>query len=148
MPQLGQTGDVAPRRMVRYPAHGHRILLALVASGLGERQHARRVNRVVVEHLVEVPEAKEHDRIGILRLDLKVLAHERSGGLIRRPGRHIRRRPDFFRAAVPLAAHVTSSKLEARRKAIPWRAQALRSAIFVAPWLALPGLPCAQPSVS
>ena len=108
--QLGETGDVAARRVVGHPAHGHRILFALVAGGLREREHAGRVDRVLVEHLVEIPEAKKHDRVGNLRLDLEVLAHERGRGLVSRTGtrRRIRRRLDRFGAAVPLAAHVTS----------------------------------------
>ncbi len=106
MAQLGETGNIAARRVVGDPAHGHGILLALVAGGLGEREDARRVDRVLVEHLVEVPQAKEYDRVGILRLDLKVLAHERGGGL-RRPSRGWQG-PHPVRAGVSFAVHATS----------------------------------------
>ena len=80
MTELGQLGQIAARRVVRDAAHGHRILLALVARGEGQIEGARHVDGVLVEHLVEVPEAKEHDRVGVARLDVEVLAHQRRGG--------------------------------------------------------------------
>ena len=79
MAELGQLAEVAPRRVVRDAAHGDRIFLPLVARGERQVEDARRVDRVVVEHLVEVAEPEEHDGVRVPRLDVEVLAHQRGG---------------------------------------------------------------------
>ena len=44
-----------------------------------ELEHARGGQRVLVEHLVEVAHAEEHDRVAVLPLDVEVLPHGRRG---------------------------------------------------------------------
>src|SRR5439155_3952637 len=56
---------------------GDRIFLALVPRRQRQRQRARDIDRILVEHLVEVPEAEEEDGVRIPRLDVEVLAHQR-----------------------------------------------------------------------
>ncbi|MEZ4366926.1 MAG: hypothetical protein R2939_11635 [Kofleriaceae bacterium] len=80
VPGRGELGDVAARRVVRHPAHRHRIGLALVAGGEREAEQARGEHRVLEEHLVEVAEPEEHDRLGVAILDLQELPHQRRFG--------------------------------------------------------------------
>ena len=81
--ELGQLHQVRPHRVVRDAAHGDGIFLALVARGQREVEDARDVDRVLVEHLVEVAQPEEDDRVRVPRLDVQVLAHQRrrSAGL-------------------------------------------------------------------
>ena len=75
---LDEALDVGVHGMVRHA--GHRDgLFALAARGQRQAEQPRGEHRVVVEHLVEIPEAEEQERAGILRLDLLVLPHH--GGL-------------------------------------------------------------------
>ncbi len=69
-----QALDVASRRMVGDPAHG-----GVVALGQREVEQGAHRDGVLLEHLIEVAEAEEEDRIGVLLLDLTVLDHHRSG---------------------------------------------------------------------
>src|SRR5688500_4654029 len=59
----------------------------------GELEGARRGQRVLVEHLVEVPHAEEQDRVAMLALGFEELPHRRccTGRNGRRGGRHRRR---------------------------------------------------------
>jgi hypothetical protein len=84
--ELGEPRDVAARRVVRDAAHRHRVVLALVARGEGQVEQARREHGVLEEHLVEVAEAEEDDRVGILVLDVEELPHERRVGGLSRHG--------------------------------------------------------------
>ena len=45
--------------------------------GQGDVQQPRRLARVVVEQLVEIPHAEEHERVRVVRLGGEVLAHQR-----------------------------------------------------------------------
>ena len=51
--------------------------LAAVAGGQGQVAHPRRRHRVVEEHLVEVTEPEEQDRVAVLRLHAQVLPEQR-----------------------------------------------------------------------
>ena len=77
--EVGQLGHVRAHRVVRHAAHGDRVLLPLVARGERQIEDAGRVDRVVVEHLVEVAQPEQHDGVRIPRLDVEVLAHQRGG---------------------------------------------------------------------
>ncbi len=77
--ELGQLGQVAAGGVVRNPAHRDGVFLPLVARRERQVEDAGHVDRVFIEHLVEVAEAEEQDGVRIPRLDLEVLAHERRG---------------------------------------------------------------------
>jgi hypothetical protein len=98
--ELGELGDVDPRRVVRHAAHRHRIVLALVARGQREIEQPRADHRVLEEHLVEVTEPEQHQPIRMPLLDVQVLPHQRRLGGV--PGGHARaisRRSDTAPAA-------------------------------------------------
>jgi hypothetical protein len=79
MTELGELAQVPPHRVVGDAAHGDGIFLPLVARGEGQIEDAGRVDRVVIEHLVEVTQPEQHDGVRIPRLDVEVLAHQRGG---------------------------------------------------------------------
>src|SRR5258708_6670579 len=60
-----------------HAAHRYRVRVLLVARGEREAEQRGAAHRVIEEHLVEVPEPEEHERVGVLALDLEVLPHER-----------------------------------------------------------------------
>ncbi len=60
--------------MVRHAAQRHAIL---GARGKLDIEHARADLGVLEQHLVEVAEAKEQDRVGHLLLDAEVLCNQR-----------------------------------------------------------------------
>ena len=62
----------------------HRLLLLAVAGGEGELKEAGDEDGVVVEELVEVADAAEHEAVRVLLLGGEVLAHD--GGLHRQIG--------------------------------------------------------------
>ena len=72
-----EPGNVAVAGVVGHAAHGGALLLGLgaVPGGEGKVQLLGGKLRVLVEHLVEVPQAEEQDGVFILFLDLQVLPH-------------------------------------------------------------------------
>ena len=73
-----QCREVARRRVVRHA--GHRNLVALrvrPARGQGDVEDRRRATRIVEEHLVEITETKEDDRVGMLPFGPQELTHDR-----------------------------------------------------------------------
>jgi hypothetical protein len=83
-----QPRDVAVGRVVRHAAHGDRAA-AGVLRPRRERQleGARGDERVLVEHLVEIAHAEEHDRVAMLAFRVQILAHGRRRGRDSRGGR-------------------------------------------------------------
>ena len=79
-PEAGgdQLGQVAFQLVVGKAGHG-RAVLALVARGEGQVEHAGGGLRVLVEHLVEVAHAKQQQGVGACPLGLLVLLHHGSG---------------------------------------------------------------------
>jgi hypothetical protein len=78
--------DVAVGRVERHAAHRDRAPRRVLRSRRERQlQRARRRQRVLVEHLVEVAHPEEHDRVAILPLRVEVLPHGRreAGGLAR-----------------------------------------------------------------
>ena len=75
-----QPGDVAVGRVVGHAAHRDGAAARVLRPG-GQRQleRARGRQRVLVEHLVEVPHAEEDDRVAVLPLGVEVLPHRRRG---------------------------------------------------------------------
>ena len=71
--------DVVFRGVVGDAAHGHAAFF--VARGEGELQLAGGGFGVVEEELVEVAEAEEEQRVGVLAFGGQVLAHERGLGV-------------------------------------------------------------------
>ena len=71
-----EPGEVAVDGVKRHAAHRNRPAGRVLRSR-GQRQveRARRDQRVLEEHLVEVAHAKEHDGVAILPLGVVVLAH-------------------------------------------------------------------------
>ena len=71
---LEQLGDIGFGGMVRHAAQRHAVL---GARGELDIEHARADLGVLEQHLVEVAEAKEQDRVGHLLLDAQVLCDQR-----------------------------------------------------------------------
>ncbi len=76
-----ELGNVVFRRVIGHAAHGNGDALFLVARGQRDLQLARGDHRVLEEELVEVAQAEEQQRVGMLFLDRGVLPHQRSGRL-------------------------------------------------------------------
>ena len=76
-----QLGDVVLGRVIRHAAHGNGDAFFLVARGERDLQLARGDDRILEEELVEVAQAEEQQRAGMLFLDRGVLPHQRRGGL-------------------------------------------------------------------
>ncbi len=77
VPALNQAGDVCIRRVIGHTAHGRALLEAAVAPGEGQLQLPAGQQRVIKEHLVEVPQAIEQYRVRVLLLDFHILLHHR-----------------------------------------------------------------------
>ena len=73
-----QPRDVAVGRVKRHAAHRDRAA-GRILRPRGERQleRPRGGQRVLVEHLVEIAHAEEHDRVPVLTLRVEVLTHRR-----------------------------------------------------------------------
>jgi hypothetical protein len=71
-------GEVRIELMVREAGHGHRVV-AFVAAGEREAQHACSGPRVVEEQLVEIAHAEEQQGIAAGALGLMILLHHRRG---------------------------------------------------------------------
>ena len=63
--------------VVRHAAHRRLVLLPLVPRGEDEVEQRRGLLGVLEEHLVEVAEPIEEDRVGDLSLDLEILLEHR-----------------------------------------------------------------------
>ena len=83
MADLHQAAQVAIERANRHAGHRNRGF-ALAARGQRDAERLRRHLGVVMEQLVEVAHAEEHDRIGGLFFGRCELAHRRSLGLAHR----------------------------------------------------------------
>ena len=75
--QLDQPRQVGLDRMHRHAGHDHRLAAAGAAGGQRDVEQPVRLARIVVEQLVEVAHAVEHQRVRKLRLDAQVLRHHR-----------------------------------------------------------------------
>ena len=75
---LDEARDVAVAGVIGDPAHRNRAAGGVFRSR-GERQlqRARGRERVLVEHLVEIPHAEEDDRVAVLPLRFEILPHGR-----------------------------------------------------------------------
>src|SRR4029453_5499682 len=102
---LHEPGDIAVGSMEGDAAHRNALTASVLRTG-GQCQleGARRHQRVLIEHFVEIAHAKEHDRIAILTLCVQILAHRGRWGLC--GGRH--RRDDYYPVLV-LALDTTTS---------------------------------------
>ncbi len=78
--ELDQAGQVALGRMKGYAGHRDRLAGRLPARRQGDIQELGGFLRVLVEQLVEVTHAVEHQLIGMLALELPVLLHH--GGVL------------------------------------------------------------------
>ena len=96
---VDQTPQVVVEGVVGNPRHGVALPLAHLPRGEGDAEGRRGGAGVVLEGLVEVPEAEEQDDVGETPLYLKILAPERrvghNGGIVahapaRRQGRETR----------------------------------------------------------
>ena len=93
--------------MVRHAAHRRLVLAAFVPRGEHEVEQRRGALGVLEEHLVEVAEPVEEDRVGDLPLDLEVLL-EHGGELHRIAG---------FRIVNSLPSRASNSTTTARSSA-------------------------------
>jgi hypothetical protein len=81
-PLFHELRKVPVNRVKRHAAHRDAVAARILRAGSqGEIQGACRDERVLVEHLVEVAHAEEHDRVAVLPLRVEVLTHGRCGGL-------------------------------------------------------------------
>ena len=83
--------DVTVSRMVRDPGHGNADALAHLPAGEHDVQDTRRGFRIVLECLVEIPEAKEEDGVRESLFDLEILAANRGHCLERGAALRLRR---------------------------------------------------------
>ena len=75
---LHQAREIRVQGMMRNAAHGNRRALAVFRAGCQRQiEGARRDQRVLVEHLVEVPHAEKQNRVAILLLRVEILPHRR-----------------------------------------------------------------------
>ena len=75
-----QPRDVAVGGVKRHAAHRNRAAGRVLRSRRQRQlERARGGERVLVEHLVEVPHAEEHEGVAVLALRVEVLAHGRRG---------------------------------------------------------------------
>ena len=72
--------------MVRHAAHRYSDALFFVARGQRDLQLPRRHYGILEEKFVEVAEAEEDERVGMLFLDRGILPHQRGGRLSHRIG--------------------------------------------------------------
>ncbi len=73
--ELDQLGQVALRRMEGNACHRDRLAAGLAARGQGDVEQLGGLLRVLVEQLVEVAHAIEHQLVGVLMLQFEVLLH-------------------------------------------------------------------------
>jgi hypothetical protein len=78
--QADQLGQVGLQCMHWHAGHHHRLAAALAACGQGDVQQGIALAGIVIEDLVEVSHAEEHQHIGVLGLDAEVLRHHRGVG--------------------------------------------------------------------
>ncbi len=71
--------DVSLRGVVGNSAHRHRFAFFAVAGGQSDLQFARRGDSVFIKQLVEVSQAKQHQRVRVPPLYGVVLPHQRCG---------------------------------------------------------------------
>ena len=74
---LEQTRDVLVHRLYWDTRKRHVPLAAVVARGERESEQAAPLLRVLEEHLVEIADPEEEERIGVARLDVEILPDER-----------------------------------------------------------------------
>src|SRR5207244_9863956 len=67
--------------MIGHAAHGHSNAFLLVARSQGDLEFPRRHQRVVEKKLVEITQAEEKQRAGMVLLDGGILPHQRGGRL-------------------------------------------------------------------
>ncbi len=73
-----QAGQVPLGAVVGHPGHGNRLARGLAALGQGDVEQGGGTPGIVEEQLVEVTHAIEEQHVGVLALDLQVLAHHGS----------------------------------------------------------------------
>ncbi len=81
MSQGDQPPQILGRGLDRNAGEGHVDGAAVVARRERETQLPRSEPGVIIEHLVEVSHSEEQDRVGIPRLDVAILLHQRRVGL-------------------------------------------------------------------
>ncbi len=77
VPQGDQPPQVFGRRLDGHAGEWHLGRAPVVPRGEGESQLPGGEPRVILEHLVEVPHPKKQDGVGVSRLDLAILLHQR-----------------------------------------------------------------------
>ena len=76
-PGLDEASDVGGGGVVGHAAHGYAVALAEFAGGEDDLEDGGGAFGVLVEHLVEVAEAEQQDRVGLLLFYVKVLTPQR-----------------------------------------------------------------------
>ncbi|KAF1028212.1 MAG: hypothetical protein GAK37_02279 [Pseudomonas sp.] len=126
--QLDQLGQVALQRVVRNSAHRDRLPGRLPTRRQGDVQQLGGLLRVLIEDLVEVAHAVEHQLIRVLVLEAPVLLHHRGmgrqigsvfahqiiGGFVKRSGAKGALGPADFAMAARLTRKVLASQCASR----------------------------------
>jgi hypothetical protein len=77
VPEAQEARHIRVALMPGHAGQGHRIGIVAIARGEREAEQARGQLRVLIEHLVEIAEAKKQDGVGVATLVRAVLLHER-----------------------------------------------------------------------
>ncbi len=85
-----QLGDIVLGRVIGHAAHRDGDAFFLVARGQRDLQFPGRDHRVFKKQLVEIAQAKEQQRAGMVFLDGCVLPHQRRGRLGHRAQQRVR----------------------------------------------------------
>jgi hypothetical protein len=73
VPLADELGQIGVELVIGNTGQWHGLPAACAASGQGDVQHARCGDRVVVEHLIEIPHAEHQDHVRMLGLDPVIL---------------------------------------------------------------------------
>ncbi len=109
-----QPREIRLGRMLRHAAHRHRRAVVLTPLGQRDVQRSSRGFGIREEQLVEIPHAKEHQRIGVRCLGGEPLRHGRRGaGGIQRAG------GGSHRSGLPRAAAIAKADARLRDSSAP-----------------------------
>src|SRR5271156_2010380 len=75
VPSLNQSRNIIFRRVIRHPAHRHRLPLLLIPRRQSDLQQTRSHHRIVIKKLIEIPQTKKQQSTRMLFLHRMILLH-------------------------------------------------------------------------
>src|SRR5271170_623359 len=75
VPSLNQSRNIIFRRVIRHPAHRHRLPLLLIPRRHSDLQQTRSHHRIVIKKLIEIPQTKKQQSTRMLLLHRMILLH-------------------------------------------------------------------------